>query len=113
MSDGYAHLAPSQRDELAVAFHTFLWRACREGDLVVALDRGAAHRRHGRRRSRLTTNRQSLLTRPVLWAESRTPLEPLPAKLSAALEQEGHVVDLTAVIDLLTALVGRRDTRAA
>ncbi|WP_328524539.1 AAA family ATPase [Kribbella sp. NBC_00359] len=103
VSDGYAHLAPSQREELAAALHTFL-EGVRPQDLVVAL-----------------TDEQLIigtvdepspddepsppLTRPVIWSASRRPLETLPAKVSAALEQEGHVVDLTAVSDLLSALL--------
>lgn len=99
---GYAHLPPSQRDEMAAALHAFC-EGMQEGDLVVALTQ-----------ERLITGtvdeappqaaQSSLLTRPVLWSESRTPLGALPAKLSAALEQEGHVVDLTAVFGLLAEL---------
>lgn len=102
VAGGYAHLPPSQRDEMAAALHTFR-EGMQESDLVVALTE-----------QRLITGtlddappqavQSPLLTRPVLWAESQTPLEALPAKLSAALEQEGHVVDLTAVFDLLADL---------
>jgi len=104
VADGYAHLPPSQRDELAVALHTFL-ESMQEDDLVVALtdeqlitgtiEDAAPEGEHS----------SSLLTRPVLWSNSRTRLDALPAKLSAALEQEGHVVDLTAVITLLFELI--------
>jgi len=104
VADGYAHLPRSQREELAVALHTFL-EGMQEDDLVVALtdeqliagtiDDAASNEDQA----------PSLLTRPVLWSESRTPLEALPVKLSAALEQEGHVVDLTAVIHLLSELM--------
>ncbi|QIK67288.1 AAA domain-containing protein [Nocardioides sp. HDW12B] len=104
VADGYAHLPPSQRDELSVALHTFL-EGMQEDDLVVALteeqliigtiDDTVPHEEQS----------TSLLSRPVLWSESRTPLGGLPAKLNAALEQEGHVVDLTAVIRLLSELV--------
>lgn len=102
VAGGYAHLPSSQRDEMATALHTFS-EAMQEGDLVVALTE-----------RQLTTGTlddtlpqaapSPLLTRPVLWAESSTPLEALPPELGAALEQEGHVVDLTAVLDLLVEL---------
>lgn len=109
VSDGYAHLAPSQREELAVALHSFL-EGVRPQDLVVALtdeqlmigtvDEASPN-----------DEPSSPLTRPVLWSASRRPLETLPAKLTAALEQEGHVVDLTAVRDLLTALLDDETVR--
>lgn len=102
VAGGYAHLPPSQRDEMAAALHTFQ-EGMQEGDLVVGLteqrlilgtlDDAPPH-----------ATQVPLLTRPVLWQELQTPLETLPTKLSAALEQEGHVVDLTAVLDLLADL---------
>lgn len=103
VADGYAHLPPSQRDELAVALHTFL-EGMQEDDLVVALTDEQLIT--GTIEDAAPEEQQSsLLKRPVLWSKSRTPLEALPTKLSAALEQEGHVVDLTAVITLLSELV--------
>lgn len=111
VDDGYAHLAPSQRTELAVALHAFL-DGIHEDDLVVTLaeerlvvgtvDEEAA-----------ATSSTSVLRRPVLWHARQTPLDAVPAKLSAALEQEGHVVDVTSVIDLLTELAGVDDSRRA
>lgn len=101
VADGYAHLPPSQRDELAAAFHSLL-SGVQDDDIVVALTDeqivvGTV--------ADSAQDGDALLSRPVLWSETRTPLDDLPAKLTAALEQEGHVVDLTAVIDLISALV--------
>ncbi|NIK55790.1 AAA family ATPase [Kribbella shirazensis] len=104
VSDGYAHLAPSQREELTVAFHTFL-EGVRPQDLVVALTDEQLMIGTVDDPSPNEEPSPSPLTRPVLWSASGRPLETLPAKLSAALEQEGHVVDLTGVSDLLTALL--------
>ncbi|MGW5192428.1 AAA family ATPase [Kribbella sp. NPDC004138] len=103
VSDGYAHLAPSQREELAVAYHTFL-EGLQPQDLVVALTDEQLILGTVDEPSPDDGPSPSALTRPVLWS-ARTPLGGLPPKLGAALEQEGHVVDLTAVLDLLTALL--------
>ena len=69
VADGYAHLPPSQRDELSVALHTFL-EVIQEDDLVVTMteeqlitgtiDDAAAHEER---------TLSSLLTRPVLWSK--------------------------------------------
>lgn len=101
---GYAHLPPSQRHEMAAALHAFL-EGMQEGDFVVALTEQRLL--IGTLDDAAPQDEQSpLLTRPVLWEESLTPLETLPTKITAALEQEGHVVDLTAVFDLLADLAG-------
>ena len=82
VSDGYAHLPPSQREELAVALHAFL-QGVRHEDLVVAL---AEEQLLIGTVDEVSPNDEPsppLLSRPVVWSESRTPLEALPAKLSA------------------------------
>lgn len=104
VADGYAHLPPSQRDELAVALHTFI-AGMQEGDLVVALTDEQLIIGTIEDTAPYEERSPSVLMRPVLWSKSRTPLDVLPTKLSAALEQEGHVVDMTAVITLLLELV--------
>jgi 5-methylcytosine-specific restriction protein B len=104
VAEGYAHLPPSQREEMAAAFDAFL-NSIQEDDLVVALsdehliigtvEDSAAH----------AEPTSASLRRPVLWSPSHIALSAVPAKLSAALEQEGHVVDLTAVSTLLADLM--------
>jgi len=107
VSDGYAHFPPSEREELSTAIFSFL-DAMAEDDLVVAL--ADEHLLVGVIYDEdLGTDQSQILRRPVLWAAARTPLVDLSAKLSAALEQEGHVVDLTAVLELLRALPGPDD----
>jgi 5-methylcytosine-specific restriction protein B len=99
VDEGYAHLATSQRTELATAFHNFL-DVVQEDDLIVTLA--------GERLlvgtvddARADGGPDSALRRPVLWHSASTLLGSMPAKLGAALEQEGHLVDLTAVVDLV------------
>jgi len=110
VAEGYAHFPPSQREELASAMHSFI-DGMADDDLVVALTEehllvGVIDEDED------DLGEASVLTRSVVWAEERAPLTELPLKLSAALEQEGHVVDLTAVIDLLRALLGPNDSPA-
>ncbi|WP_165553131.1 AAA family ATPase [Kribbella speibonae] len=110
VGDGYAHLPPSQRDELATAFYTFL-EGLRPQDLVVALTDEQLMVGTVEEPAPNDDSAPSPLTRPVFWSTSRTPLSTLPPRLGAALEQEGHVVDLTAVRELLAELLDD-ETRA-
>ena len=98
VSEGYAHLPPSQQAEMSAALHSFL-QVMQEEDLIVALTE--EHLIVGTIDGRDDFGSSTLLARPVLWGSARTPLESLPPKVTAALAQEGHVVDLTAVRDLL------------
>ncbi len=99
VADGYSHYPPSQRQELATAMHSFM-DAMTDDDLVVALT--DEHLSAGVIDD--DGEQGSVLARRVAWGKARTPLSELSPKLSAALEQEGHVVDLTGVIDLLRSL---------
>lgn len=103
VADGYSHLTPSQRDELATAMHVFL-QGMHEDDMVVALAHEHLVTGTIEGGSSVDIGPQPLLTRAVHWSEVRHPMGELPVKLAAALEQEGHVVDLTAVLDLLSEL---------
>lgn len=111
VDEGYAHLAPSQRAELAAALHTFL-DVVQEDDLVVTLadERLLVGTIDG---ARADGNTEVALRRPALWHGASIPLGSVPAKLGAAFEQEGHLVDLTAVVDLLIDLTSAdQSTRA-
>lgn len=103
VANGYSHLPPSQRDELATAIHTFI-EGMQENDVVVAMTNDQLITGTIDAAGPQGDQSTSLLSRPVLWSTSRTPLRKLAPNLRAALEQEGHVVDLTAVSPMLPQL---------
>jgi 5-methylcytosine-specific restriction protein B len=100
---GYPYLSSSQQSEFASAMYAFL-DAMNEDDLVVVMvdERVVVGAIEGSAPDREDV---PLLTRSVIWSGARSQVHSLPAKLNAALQQEGRVVDLTAVIDLLIELV--------
>ena len=105
---GYAHLAPSQRSEFAAAVHNFV-EGMQDDDLVVGMNDEQLVLGTIEEAPPADEGSSSLLVRHVVWASARVPLAALPATLTAALEQEGHVVDVTAVLDILKGLVAHGD----
>lgn len=105
VSECYGHLSRAQRDELATALYTFV-EVVKEGDLVVALT-GEQVALGSVGPSAL--GGEELLRRPVLWSDERVPVAGLAPKISAALEHEGLLVDLTAIQDLLADLMEPAD----
>jgi 5-methylcytosine-specific restriction protein B len=108
---GYQHLDYAQRVALATEYYAFLSRMT-EGDIVATvsgdkLSVGVVTGEPAYDSSVLGVR----LRRPVTWQDAEpASVDALPAPLPAELDQQGTVVDLTGVLDVLSQMLDREST---
>ncbi|WP_324276308.1 hypothetical protein [Blastococcus brunescens] len=114
VDENYGHVSYSQRDQKVDEFHAFLTRM-QPGDLVATTDKGALYvgEVDGDVEYRAAET-LSRLRRPVRWDNPGEGVDftDLPATLSAKLQSQHELLDLTAQLAELEELVDRNEAAA-
>lgn len=104
VEEGYQHTDYAQRLQLTTEYHVFLTRMSPDDVIATVVD-GRVWVGQVIGDAEYTDSDDGRLRRPAEWSDQTFTVEELPPPLSADVDQQGAVVDLTGALDALLALV--------